>query len=346
MICVLKNSQISELLAGEAEKFKPPLSRAFKRASRAAILWPEEACSLLIAHRSLKELASVGPFLEKVIQRWCESPPVLDPPPVIRRDFIFRTDADVLLRKYPDWLKGVRGDLQMHTEWSDGSGTVHSMAEEAERRRYEFIGITDHAKGLRIAGGINEDELQRQGEEIETLNAELKTRKSSLRVLRSIELNLSVNGEGDMDIKALRKLDVVLGAFHSALRRTDDQTARYVAALKQPYLNILGHPRTRIYNYRLGLKADWARVFDSAARYDKAVEIDCYPDRQDLDIERLKLARKSGVKISVGTDSHHPSQLGAIILGLAAAIKARIPKERILNFMSRAELIAWASKRR
>jgi histidinol phosphatase-like PHP family hydrolase len=133
-----------------------------------------------------------------------------------------------------------------------------------------------------------------------------------------------------------------LGAFHSALRKTDDQTNRYIAALKLRGLNILGHPRGRIYNYRLGLQADWIRVFETAAKLDKAVEIDCYPDRQDLDGERLKLARKAGVRISLGTDAHHPWQLEFIRFGLAAAIRAKIPKDRIINFMDRDKLLSWA----
>lgn len=343
---VLTNREVAELLAREAEEFKPPISRAFRRASRAAILWSEEISSVVESGRSLTELESIGPFLEKLIRRWLDAPPEMDEPPEIRRDFIFRTEARKILATNPSWLPALHGDLQMHTEWSDGAGSIAAMAEEAARRNYEFIGITDHAKGLRIAGGINEQELAGQGEEIEEVNAHLKSSKSRLRVLRSIELNLSVHGEGDIEPGTLAKLDIVLGAFHSALRRTDDQTERYIAALKQPYLNILGHPRTRIYNYRLGLKADWERVFATAAEYDKAVEIDCYPDRQDLNVDLLKHARKSGVKISIGTDAHHPWQLEAIDLGLAAAIRGKIPRERILNFMTRDELIRWARKRR
>lgn len=341
----VRNSEVAELLAIEAENFKPPISRAFRRAARAAILWPEEIADLVESGRPLTELASIGPFLEKTIKRWFDSPPKLAKPPAIRRDFIFRTDAKRILQKNPSWLSELHGDLQMHTEWSDGAGTIASMAAEAAKRNYEFIAITDHAKGLRIAGGINEQELTAQAEEIERVNGELKKAKNRLCVLRSVELNLSVNGEPDIDRKTLAKLDIVLGAFHSALRRTDDQTARYLAALKQPCLNILGHPRTRIYNYRMGLNADWERVFDTAAANNKAVEIDCYPDRQDLNMDLLKLARKTGVKISLGTDAHHPWQLEAIELGLAAAISAKIPKERILNFMSREELIAWAKRR-
>jgi len=343
---VLTNSEVAELLAKEAENFKPPLSRAFRRASRAAILWPEEIPSLLEPGRALSELPAVGPFLEKFIRRWVDAPPKLEKPPPIRRDFIFRTEAQRLLAANPAWMASLRGDLQMHTEWSDGAGTIAAMANEAVKRKYEFIAITDHAKGLRIAGGINEQELAAQSAEIEEVNAELKSAKQSFRVLRSVELNLNVDGEGDIAPKTLAKMDVVLGAFHSALRRTDDQTPRYLAALKQPYLNILGHPRTRIYNYRLGLDADWERVFAMAAERDKAVEIDCYPDRQDLNVGLLKLARKAGVRISIGTDAHHPWQLEAMELGLAAAIKARIPRERIINFMTRSELLQWAKKRR
>jgi histidinol phosphatase-like PHP family hydrolase len=165
-------------------------------------------------------------------------------------------------------------------------------------------------------------------------------------VLRSIELNLNPRGEGDMDKGVLAKLDIVLGSFHSALRMRDDQTQRYLAAIRNSSIQILGHPRGRIYNYRLGLKADWARVFAEAARLDKALEIDSYPDRQDLNLSLLKIARKEGVRISLGTDAHHPWQLEFITLGLAAALKAKIPTDRIVNFLSLGELRQWVASLR
>lgn len=171
-------------------------------------------------------------------------------------------------------------------------------------------------------------------------------RGSNLTVLRSLEMNLNPRGEGDMNPKSLARLDLVLGAFHSSLRKKEDQTGRYLAALRNPEIQILGHPRGRIYNYRVGLRADWPRVFAEAAKLDKAVEIDSYPDRQDLNLGLLKIARKEGVRISLGTDSHHPHQLGFIELGLAAALKARIPAERIVNFMELADLLAWVAKLR
>jgi putative hydrolase len=147
-----------------------------------------------------------------------------------------------------------------------------------------------------------------------------------------------------MEPEALAKLDIVLGCFHSALRKKEDQTERYLAAVRNPAIQILGHPRGRIYNFRLGLAADWRRVFDTAAELDKAVEIDCYPDRQDISPDLLKLATKSGCRISLGTDSHGPSQLRFIEFGLASALAAGIKADRILNFMTAEELLRWVAR--
>src|SRR5213596_1455376 len=127
--------------------------------------------------------------------------------------------------------------------------------------------------------------------EIANVNAALSKSAPHVTVLRSIEMNLNPRGEGDMSPGSLRSLDLVLGSFHSKLRVTEDQTARYLAALRNPHVHILGHPRGRVYNFRLGLAADWERVFAEAARLDKAVEVDAYPDRQDLDVKLLTLAR-------------------------------------------------------
>jgi histidinol phosphatase-like PHP family hydrolase len=336
---VLKNADLAELLAADAKDAEGVMKQALKRAARSAFLWPEHAADLLQAGRSLTELHGVGPSLAKRISVWIEKPRALprvrDP---LRRDFLTLADARIALQKKPEWAARLRGDLQMHTRWSDGSGTVQEMAEAAAERDYEYIAITDHTKGLRIAGGIDEAAVARQGIEIAKVNA-----KSSVTVLRSVELNLNPRGEGDMDRNCLAKLDLVLGSFHSALRKKEDQTDRYLAALHNSDIQTLGHPRGRIYNYRIGLRADWSRVFDAAAKLDKALEIDSYPDRQDLNVSLLKLARKSGCRISIGTDAHHATQFGFIELGLAAALIAKIPAERIINFLPLAELKKWVA---
>ncbi|MBV9573622.1 MAG: PHP domain-containing protein [Acidobacteriales bacterium] len=337
----LCNSEIAELLATEADGAKQPLQKALRRASRRAFLWPEEAAQIVHEGRSLEELPAVGPFLSKLIERWLKRPPSVPERPAIRTGFLSIPEARAILAKTPSWAKRNRGDLQMHTSWSDGTGSIEEMSEAAAERGYEYIAITDHSKGLKIAGGINETQLLQQAAEIELVNKKFAGEERPLRVLRSIELNLDPQGGGDMEEDALGRLDIVLGCFHSALRRKEDQTERYLAALRNPSIQILGHPRGRIYNFRLGLSADWPRVFETAAALDKAVEIDSYPDRQDLNIDLLKLAKKSGCRISLGTDSHGPSQLGFIELGLAAALSSGIKPERILNFMPVDQLLEW-----
>jgi histidinol phosphatase-like PHP family hydrolase len=341
---VLSNTNIAELLAQRAERETGILSRAFRRAARSAFLWPEEVSDLVAQNRSLTELRGIGPFIEKQIRQWIEETRRLKTVPAIRRDFLSLAEARRLLSAQPAWTKKLRGDLQMHTRWSDGSGTVAEMADAAANRSYEYIAITDHSKALKIAGGIDERALKRQGVEIAKVNVALSKSAAHVTVLRSIEMNLNPRGEGDMSPDSLRSLDLVLGSFHSALRTTEDQTERYLAALCNPRVHILGHPRGRIYNFRIGLKADWPRVFAEAARLEKALEIDCYPDRQDLNVELLKIARDHGTRISLGTDAHHGWQLEFIDLGLAAALRAKIPSERILNFMPVLELKTWATR--
>ena len=339
---LLDNAMIAELLVREAESATGHLEQAFRRAAREAFMWPEEAAEIAGGGRSLTELAGIGPSLARRLHQWLEAPPEAVPPPN-RREFLTLSKARRVLAKNPGWAPRLNGDLQMHTDWSDGSGSVAEMAAAAIERQYKFIAITDHTQGLKIASGLDEARLDQQGREIAALNRQFRAKRVEFAVLRSAEMNLSPLGEGDMRPSALRKLDLVLGCFHSALRRTDDQTSRYLAALRNPQIQILGHPQTRIWNRRAGLVADWRKVFAEAVRLDKAVEIDGYVDRQDLRISLLKIARKEGVRISLGTDAHHPEQLAFIELSLAAACLAGIEPDRIINFMQLTELKQWVA---
>ena len=338
----LSNAEVAELLALEAEKAEGQVRMAFKRAARLSFIWPIEIAELLDRGESLTSLPGIGRFLEKRIQHWFASGTRPSPPPPIRRDFLTILEANRILAREPNWRTGYRGDLQMHTTWSDGSGTIHEMADAALQLGYSYIGITDHSKGLKIAGGINEGHLERQRIEIDAVNNDLRARP--FRVLHGVELNLNPHGEGDMNPSVLAKLDFVVGSFHSALRRVGDQTGRYLAALENPDIQILGHPRGRIYNHRVGLEADWPHVFAKAAELDKAVEIDAYPDRQDLNVELLRMAKREDVRIAIDTDAHAPGQLPFVELGLAAAARAGIPRDRIINFMSVPALLKWVQQ--
>jgi histidinol phosphatase-like PHP family hydrolase len=252
-------------------------------------------------------------------------------------------EARAALASDASWSRALKGDLQMHTVYSDGRETVEDMARAGIDLGYEYLAVTDHSKGLRIAGGIDEEVLSGQIREIDALNDSLASEGRHFRVLRSLEMNLKPDGTGDMEPEALGRLDLVLGSFHSSLRVKEDQTGRYLAALENPDINVLGHPRGRIYNFRVGLKANWAVVFERAAEVGKAVEIDCYPDRQDLDIRLLRLARDAGAMVSIGTDANNMLEMQFIPIGLAAAKAAGVPKDRILNFMPYEELKAWAA---
>jgi histidinol phosphatase-like PHP family hydrolase len=338
------NRDLGELLAAAARNEKEHRQRALRRASRAALTWPEEAAALGEEGRSLTELRSVGPWVARIIEGWLEEPPEVPEPPPERRGFLTVAEARAAVEAHPEWRAELRADLQVHTTYSDGKATLEEMADLLEGMGYSHAAITDHSKGLPIAGGMHEERLAQQGRHIEEVNASFDGRHSSFRLLRSIEMNLSPEGEGDMEPEALGRLDLVLGAFHSNLRVTDDQTERYVAAVRNPTVHVLAHPRCRKFGRRLGLWADWPAVFGAAAEAGTAVEIDASPDRQDLDVDLVRVAAEAGAWLSIGTDAHYPHELGWMDLGLAAAILAGAPRERILNYLTREELVEWARR--
>lgn len=296
---------------------------------------------------SLTDLRAVGKWTARIIQDWLDEPPEIPDRPEYRSGFMTMAEANRVLADNADWLSELRGDLQMHTTWSDGHESVEDMAGHAASRGHQFAAVTDHSKGLPIAGGMDEATLLRQGVEIDGVNRKLASEGSAFRLLRAIEMNVSVTGEGDMDPDVLGTLDLVLGAFHSRLRVTDDQTERYLAAVRNPAVHVLAHPRGRRWNSRKGLYADWPEVFRAAGEAGTALEIDAYPDRQDLQVELLEVARDTqDLWISIGTDAHYPFELEFIGMGVAAAIVAGFPRERILNFLPREQLLERVSAKK
>jgi histidinol phosphatase-like PHP family hydrolase len=342
----LTNRQISELAAVASQGQEGNKQKALRRCSHLALMWGEEATGVLGEGRSLTELEGVGKWLDGVLTAWLEDPPEVPVPPPVRADFLTYAEALAGVGAEPEWRAQLRGDLQMHTTYSDGRASVADMALAARSLGYEYIAITDHSKGLKIAGGMSEAELAHQGREIDGVNETLAEAGESLHLLRALEMNIGLDGEGDMEADALDALDLILGSFHSKLRITEDQTSRYLAALHNRHVHVLGHPRGRKYNFRLGLVADWQKVFETAAELDKAVEIDGYPDRQDLNVELLVLARDANVRVSIGTDAHNQSEMRFIEVGVAAALKAGIAKVRILNFQPWEEIVAWTESLR
>ena len=277
---------------------------------------------------------------------WLREPPAVPDPPPLRAGFLSYAQARTVVARYPEWQRGLQADLQMHTTHTDGAGTLEEMVEAVADLDYECVAITDHSKELRIARGMDEAGFAAQDREIALLNASFEASGTRLRILRGIEMNLSPEGRGDMDEAFLAGRDLVLGAFHGQLRRKEDQTERYFAALANPSVDAHAHPRGRIWNFRAGLSADRPSVVGRATELDKALEIDAYPDRQDLDVELLRLAAQTGCHISIGTDAHDPSEVKFIWIGVAAAILAGLRREQVLNYLGRDELRAWVAGRR
>ena len=334
------NLELAELLSREAESHEGRRERALRRAARMALTWPEEAAEAAGAGGRLTDFRGVGPWIAGFLEEWIEHAPDVGDPPPERASFLSMAEARRVLDGAPTWRTAIRGDLQVHTTWSDGRATLDEMAAAARALGHEYVGVTDHSQGLPIARGMDEETLLRELEEIDRAN--LGLRNEGFRVLRSLEMNLTPEGEGDMDPGALAKLDLVLGAFHSKLRLKEDQTDRYLAAIRNPEVHVLAHPRGRRYGVRLGLSADWERVVVEAERTGTALEVDCFPDRQDLDVPTLRLAAQAEVWISIGTDAHRPDELRSFELGLAAVELAGVPPERVLNLMPSDEVAAWA----
>ncbi|MDQ3660088.1 MAG: PHP domain-containing protein [Actinomycetota bacterium] len=339
------NLQIAELLGRRADEADGHRRRAYGRASSAALMWPEEAAAVAARSESLETLPGVGPSLARRITDWLDDPGELLEPPPVRRGFRSYASALQSLDPHSEWSRELRGDLQMHSTYSDGKATLRDMALAAADRGYDYISITDHSQGLKVARGMDEAELARQGHEVDRLNESLAAEGIELRVLRGIEMNLDKEGAGDMEPQSLEPLDLVVGSFHSNLRSTEDETDRYLGALANPLINILGHPTTRRFSRRAGLRAEWPRIFEAAASSGVALEINSHPHRQDIYPELLRLGKDSGALFSIGTDAHSTGELAYVGLSLAASQDAGIERERIINFWELDRLLGWAGAR-
>ena len=238
-------------------------------------------------------------------------------------------------------LSSYRGDLQMHSEWSDGGLTVAAMGEACAARGYAFCAITDHAGSLKIAGGLTREEVVSQHREIEAFNM----RGGDCRVLKGIEANLDTEGNIDIEPADLASFDLVLAAPHSKLRITDDQTPRMLRAVSTRGVHILAHPRGRMAGSRAGVVAGWDAVFATAAKHRVAIEIDGDPARQDLDYTIARRALEAGCLFALDSDAHNDAQLVYAETAIAHARLAGIPRERIVNCWPLKKLMAWARER-
>ena len=236
-------------------------------------------------------------------------------------------------------LADYRGDLQMHSQWSDGSETLAQLAEGCLARGYEYCAVTDHSQGLQIAGGMTMADVARQHKEIDATNRALK---GKFRILKGVEANIQPDGELDITADDRRHFEIVLAAPHADLRDAADQTPRMLTAVRLPGVHILAHPRGRKIGERAGVAADWDRVFAEAAKRGVAVEIDGDPSRQDIDFTIAPRAVSAGCLIALDSDAHSTGELPYAETSIAHARLANIPKARIINCWPIEKLLAWA----
>lgn len=225
-------------------------------------------------------------------------------------------------------LRDYRGDLQMHSEWSDGAPSLEELASACAARGYAFAAVTDHSYGLKIAGGMSMADAAKQRRAITRLNTASRNR---FCLLHGVEANIGPDGALDLSEPEAATFDIVLAAPHARLRRTEDQTLRLLAAIAHPCVRVLAHPRGRMAETRAGVVANWDSVFAAAAKQGVAIELDGDPARQDLDhtLARRALARRC--IFAVDSDAHATPELSYAETALAHARLARIPSERIVN---------------
>jgi len=240
-------------------------------------------------------------------------------------------------------LSDIKGDLHVHTDWSDGAATIEEMAEAARKRGYRYLVISDHSHGLGVAKGLTPERLREQRAVIEELNR----RWSDFRILQGAEVEIRSDGSLDYPDEVLAELDLVIASVHSGLRQERERiTARVVAAMRNPYVDIIGHPSGRILGQREESAVDMDEVLRVAAETGTILEVNGTPDRLDLDDVYIRRAVEMGVKLCVDSDAHNVYGLAAMEFGVATARRGWAEARDIVNTLPLEELLRSLKRNR
>jgi len=235
-------------------------------------------------------------------------------------------------------LDEIRGDLHCHTNATDGHHTIEALVTAAERRGYKYVAVTDHSPSTRVAGGLTAGELAAHVRKIRMVQA----RHPRITVLAGSECDILPDGSLDYPDRVLAELDLVIGSVHSAFKQSRaEMTRRICRALAHPRVHVLGHPTGRLIGERDPYAVDIDEVLRTARRHDKAVEINAYPNRLDLNDVHARRAHELGVLVAVSTDTHMLDHLGWMELGVATARRGWTEKRQVVNTWPPAKLLAW-----
>ncbi|GAF24888.1 histidinol phosphatase and related hydrolases of the PHP family [Moorella thermoacetica Y72] len=240
-------------------------------------------------------------------------------------------------------LADIRGDLHMHSRYSDGVETIAAMAAAARARGYQYIAITDHSRSLTVARGLSLEQLKAQREEIARLNEELE----GITILAGIEVDILADGRLDYEDEVLKEFDLVIASIHSGFRQEREQImARLEAALRNPYVDILGHPTGRMLGRRQPYAVDVKRVIELAAETGTILEINASPERLDLNDTSARLAKEYGVPIAIDTDAHDPHRLADMEYGVLTARRGWLEPADVVNTWELERLLAGLKRNR
>ncbi|MDP8229830.1 MAG: DNA polymerase/3'-5' exonuclease PolX [Candidatus Gorgyraea atricola] len=228
-------------------------------------------------------------------------------------------------------LKDVKGDLHAHSKWSDGGSSIEEVVLKARELGYEYIAITDHSQGLKIAQGLNRDELKSKKKEIDSLNKKYK----DIKVLYGTEVDIDSDGNLDYPDDILKDMDIVIAAIHSGFKQSKEKiTERIIKACQNRYVNILAHPTGRLWGAREPYEIELEEILKVCRDTNTAIEINSYPQRLDLNDTGCRMAKEKGVKIAINTDAHIAAELDNINLGISVARRGWLEKKDVINTLS------------
>lgn len=239
----------------------------------------------------------------------------------------------------------LKGDLHMHSTWSDGAASLRDMAEAARARGYAYMAITDHSAYLGVTNGLDGARLRRQADEVRALNDEYAAGGVAFRILRGVEVDITADGALALPDDVLADLDIVVASPHVSLRQPAEQaTERLLRAIRNQHVDIIGHPTGRLIGSREGSEIDLDAIGRAAADAGVALEVNSGPDRLDLESASVRRVLGLGARIAIGSDSHHPDNLPWIRLGVITARRGWAEADRVVNTWDLDRLTTWLKR--